>query len=104
MSDDSKPAYEVTINAPGLPKGELVQIPGLDTYENGSTNEVTKEQADAYRSYHTATTVVLDDEGNPVVENDGYVFETNPGPTLLQAYNYEGATVEVTTVAKGGGS
>jgi len=35
---------------PALPKGELVEIPGVGAVENGSEIEITKEQQDAFEA------------------------------------------------------
>lgn len=43
--------YKITIDYPNMPKGQEVSIPGLGTFENGSTTTVTKEQSDAFRAY-----------------------------------------------------
>lgn len=78
MSEDS-PAYKLTVDLPDLPKGELVQIPGLGTFENGSSYEVTQEEADGYRVYHQFV--------KPVTNKDGAIVgaETELGNTLLEA-------------------
>jgi hypothetical protein len=47
--------YEITIDFPNMPKGQQVSIPGLGTYENGSTNVVSKEEAEAFKAYQTDT-------------------------------------------------
>jgi hypothetical protein len=59
--------YTITINLPNTPQGQEVQIPGLGTYKNGSTNTVTKEEADAFRAYQAANNM--------------------PDDTLLQAFS-----------------
>jgi spore germination protein GerM len=45
--------YTVTVNLPTAGKGQEVQIPGLGTFKNGSTAEVTKEMADAFKTFQT---------------------------------------------------
>jgi hypothetical protein len=80
-----KLVYEVTIDEEGTPKGQLIQIPGLGTFENGSTFDVDEDQHAQFRAYHTTTTPVEDEEGNLVIEDGTYVYETELGPTLLQA-------------------
>lgn len=106
MSDDSnepvqapkpKLVYEVTVNQPGLPKGELVQIPGLGEFENGSTFDVDEDQHNAFRTYHSGQEMAQDDDGA------WYVSNVKPGPTLLQAFP-EGTALEVVTYASKGGS
>jgi hypothetical protein len=93
MADNEKVAYELELDLPGHPKGEGVQIPGLGTFENGSVYEVTEEEAQSYRVYHTRQVQQTDEHGNVLGA------DTELGPTLLQAFRkYEGITV---TVAKG---
>lgn len=93
MSDE-KVQYELTIDQPNLPKGELVQIPGLGTFENGHTYEVTKQEADSYRVYHTRQVPKEDKDGN-IVGSD-----VELGPTLLQAMKHS-RTVHVVTHKEG---
>jgi hypothetical protein len=45
--------YTITVNLPSTGKGQKVQIPGLGTFKNGQTAEVTKEMADAFRTFQT---------------------------------------------------
>lgn len=72
-------AYVVKVNQPSLPKGEPVQIPGLGTFENGTSYEVSKDEANAFRTYHTRQIPVYGDDGSLT----GSDLEL--GPTLLQA-------------------
>lgn len=74
------PVYTVTVDNPTLPKGEPIQIVGLGTFENGGTYTVSKQEADAYRTYHSALVTTRD-------ERDGSILgaDTELGPTLLQA-------------------
>lgn len=72
--------YELTVDQPNLPKGELVQIPGLGTFKNGSSYPVTKAEADAYRTYHSKV-VTVDDKD----DEDFGGSRLELGPTLLQA-------------------
>jgi hypothetical protein len=68
--------YKMTVDQPNLPKGEPVQIPGLGTFDNGGTYEVSREQAAAYHQ-------TLE----PVYNDDREIVGSEPanGPTLLQA-------------------
>lgn len=68
--------YEMTVDLPNLPKGVLVQIVGLGSFENGNTYEVTAEEARVFRSRHSVG--------------------SEQGPTLLQ-YCKSMHGVEVTT-------
>lgn len=73
--------YQITVNLPNTGKGQEVQIPGLGTFKNGSTAEVTKEMADAFRTFQT-------DLGMP-------------DQTLLQAFHgREDVVVETASVEK----
>ena len=83
-AEQPKLAYEVSLDLPGMPKGELVQIPGLGTFENGTSFDVTEEQANAYRVYHQRVDMVYDEETNELLGSEASV-----GPTLLQAYKNE---------------
>jgi len=95
---ESKPVYEVTLDQESLQKGSLIQIPGLGTFENGSTFEVNEDQHATYRAHHQEMVMVLDDNDNPVLDDNGaYTFELQQGPTLLQASKGMNG-VEVTTV------
>jgi hypothetical protein len=98
-----KLVYEVTIDEEGTPKGALIQIPGLGTFANGSTFDVDEDQHARFRAHHSTTTPVVDDEDNLVVEDGTYIYETELGPTLLQAAKGMNG-VQVTTYAKGGNS
>lgn len=72
--------YELTIDQPNLPKGEPVQIPGLGTFENGYSYTISKDEADAFRTYHTRQVPVTNEETGEIVGSD-----LEKGPTLLEA-------------------
>jgi hypothetical protein len=91
MSDEEKVVYEIAFDLPGFAKGEEVQVAGLGTFENGSTYQVTKAEAESYRSYNTSLKYEYDEDNNLV----GATAE--PGPTLLQAFEHTDG-VEVNTV------
>jgi len=92
MSGDDA-VYELTIDLPSIPKGNedhQIQIPGLGTFENGRTYEVSKEQAEAFRAYHTVQESVVDEDTGAYLGSDA-----KPGPTLLEAAkSMYGVTVE----------
>lgn len=44
-------AYELKIDNPNLPVGELVMIHGLGSFANGETHEISTELADSFRTY-----------------------------------------------------
>jgi hypothetical protein len=71
--------YKLTVDMPNLNKGEVVNISGLGDFKNGSTTEVSEEQANQFRAFHQ----VYDNEKAAWV----------PGPTVLQA-NINGVKVE----------
>lgn len=73
-------AYVMEIDVEGSPKGEEFQIAGLGTFKNGETYEVTKEEADAYRTYHSRQKPILEEGTNAILGS-----ELENGPTLLQA-------------------
>lgn len=76
-----KLVYEVELDVPGLPKGELVQIPGLGTYENKSTFDVDADQHTAYRAHNSVQELIYGGESGEEIIGSTVV----PGPTLLQA-------------------
>jgi hypothetical protein len=71
-------AYTLTVVDPSLPKGEPLQIMGLGTFDNGASTEISHEQAEAFRDYHSGQRGVFDKEGNL----KGYEWQR--GPTLLE--------------------
>jgi len=82
--------YSIKFDLKDRGKDEEFQVPGLGTFTNdGKWNDVTEEQADAYRSHHQTYEDELDENGQ--VRSRVVV----PGPTLLQAYSgVEGITVK----------
>lgn len=78
MSDEDV-VYTMDVDLDGSPKGEQIQIAGLGTFENGSSYDITRAEAEAYRSYNTRYETI-------VGENDEILGSTPElGPTLLQA-------------------
>lgn len=98
MSDDEKVVYEVELDLPGIPTGEPVQIPGLGTFNNGDTLDVTKREAEFYRSYHIHQEPIVDEETQAILGSEAVL-----GPTLLQAFKDTNG-VKVTTVVEKKGS
>lgn len=84
--------YEVTVNNPVLGKGVEVEIPGLGIVKNGSTTEVSEEQAETFRLVNQGPVVTEQDENGADVYK-----QPDKGPTLLQAYK-DDPHVEVRTV------
>jgi hypothetical protein len=97
---ESPPMYEIAIDLPDLPEGELVQIPGLGTFENGGTYEISEEEAVAYQAYHATVAMETDEEGNTTTE-------LVSGPALHEAgetmYGVD-VTAVTTRSGKGGGA
>jgi hypothetical protein len=90
MSDDEKVVYTIDFDLPGTAKGQSVQVAGLGEFENGSSYDVTREEADAFRSYNIRQESHHNEDGQ-------LVTETHLGPTLLQAFEHtEGVTVTTT--------
>jgi hypothetical protein len=58
-------SYELEVNLPNVPKGEMVEITGLGTYENGKTSPVPDDLLELYKLNNQ--TVEEDDKGNEVV-------------------------------------
>jgi hypothetical protein len=81
------PAYTVTVDMPNLHRGEEIEIPGLGLFKNGSTKDVSKEEAEAFRVFHQTAETTYDADENQQTE-------WTKGPTLLQANLPEGVTVE----------
>lgn len=78
-----KIAYEIEINQPNLPEGEPIQVPGLGTFENGQTYDVTEEEGNSYRAFHSYQ--------EPIIGENNEVLGANtlPGRDLAEAF--EGA-------------
>lgn len=80
--------YKLTVDIPTSPKGEKIQIAGLDTFENGETYVITDAEHEAFRRYHGHTELQYNDK-NEVIGS-----ELAFGPTLIQS-NIYGIHVEV---------
>lgn len=77
--------YTLTINNSNAAKDAEFSIPGLGTYKNGSTNAVSKEEAEAFRAYQVSSGM--------------------PDVTLLQAFKGDpSVTVETESSSSGSGS
>ena len=96
MSDKSKNVYALTVDLPNLPKGELIQIPGLGTFKNGDSFDINEEAAENYRVYHGRQEPIYDQETGSILGT-----KWAKGPTLLQASeSMYGVTVK--TASSGG--
>ena len=71
--------YKIQIDVPNLDKGALVELDSLGIYENGSTVEITEEQAEAFRVRNQTSTTTYTENGDRKV-----VYEK--GPTVLRAF------------------
>lgn len=94
--------YRVKVNDPSRPKGDkverdekLVVVPGLGAFENGTTTEISDEQAEAYRDYHSRMVDVEADD-RPVFSGAADV-ELRRGPSVLEAFR-DHPTVKVEKV------
>ena len=64
--------YQISLDFPGTPKGQELSIPGLGTYKNGSTSEVTEDEANLFRAYQASnnmpdTTLIQSFQKDPYV-------------------------------------
>jgi hypothetical protein len=89
------PGYKVKVNDPALPKGADVEVPGLGVFANGSTTQVSEEQAEAYRD-NNAVLADVETDDRPAWTGAAGV-ELRRGPTVLQAFEGH-STVSVETV------
>lgn len=96
MSDENKNVYVLSVDLPNLPKGEPIQIAGLGTFENGSTNDISQRAADAFRAYNGRQTPIYSEEDGSLTGT-----EWSQGPTLLEA-SKQMYGVEVKTAGSGG--
>jgi hypothetical protein len=81
--------YRLTVNQDNLPEGAEVSITGLGVFKNGSTTEVSDNQAEFFRVMNSRILDTRDKDGNILVGN----FERVPGSALEDA-NIFGVTVE----------
>jgi hypothetical protein len=89
--------YKITVNLPGTPQGEEVEIAGIGRIKNGSTYEVSQEEAELFRTLHPRPVEAGRGEGGETI------YETRPGPTLHEAFkNNEHVTVETVQRKKEG--
>jgi hypothetical protein len=77
-------SYELEVNLPNVPKGQVVEVTGLGTYENGTTSPIP----DNLR--------VLWQMNNPYVDDAG---QSNPGD-LTKANFQEGIKVHKAKAGK----
>jgi hypothetical protein len=83
MSDEDKKACSIKLDIPGQPAGVEFSIPGLGTFENGSTYDITEAEAEAYRAYHTKQATVYD-----AITNEILGAEAQLGPSIADAAQF----------------
>jgi hypothetical protein len=107
-------SYKVKVNDPSRPKGDkaelndrLIVVPGLGAFENGTTTEISDEQAEAYSDL-SSQMVDVESDDRPVFSGAADV-ELRRGPSVVEAFK-DHPTVKVEKVetakpaaAKGGG-
>lgn len=76
--------YTVKVNDPALPDGHEVEVPGLGVFKNGSTRQISEEQAEYFRDVNSQLVDVETDD-RPAWTGAAAV-ERQRGPTVLQAF------------------
>lgn len=76
--------YKVTVNDPALPDGSEVEVPGLGVVANGSTRQISEEDAENFRTVHSALVDVETDDRPAWTGAAG--VELHRGPTVLAAF------------------
>jgi hypothetical protein len=56
--------YTISIDLPDLPKGTAIDVDGLGTFENGSTNDISEELAESFRMHHATIATQVDSNGS----------------------------------------
>jgi len=74
----SDAGFTLTVDDPSYPPGTPIGIPGLGEFENGSTTDISPEQAEAFSLANSTQEAEYDEDGELVVT-------TTPGPTLDEA-------------------
>jgi hypothetical protein len=76
--------YSVKVNDPALPDGHEVEVPGLGVFKNGSTRQISEEQAEYFRDVN-ARLVDVETDDRPAFTGAA-ATELQRGPTVLQAF------------------
>lgn len=76
--------YTVKVNDPALPDGQEVEVPGLGVFKNGSTRQISEEQAEYFRDIN-ARLVDVETDDRPAFAGAAAV-ELQRGPTVLAAF------------------
>lgn len=87
--------YKVTVNDPALPDGHEVEVPGLGVFANGSTRQLSEEDAEYFRVVKSYLADVETDDRPARTGAAG--VELRRGPTVLEAFR-DHPTVSVETV------
>jgi hypothetical protein len=87
--------YRVSVNDPALPDGHEVEVPGLGVFLNGSTRQLSEEDAEYFRDVNTRLVDVETDDRPAWTGAAG--VESRRGPTVLDAFR-EHPTVKVEAV------
>jgi len=76
--------YEVKVNDPASPNGADIEVPGLGVFKNGSTRQLSEEEAEYFRDVN-ATLVDVETDDSPAWTGAA-ATELQRGPTVLQAF------------------
>jgi hypothetical protein len=76
--------YRVSVNDPALPDGAEVEVPGLGVFVNGSTRQVSEEDAEYFRTVNSQLVDVETDDRPAWTGAAG--VELRQGPTVLAAF------------------
>lgn len=71
---------KVTIDLPGTPKGEDVEVGGLGLFKNGSTTEVPKERVEDWEAFSNRKWPSSGDLSLPVLEDSKAPSEVEKPP------------------------
>lgn len=87
------------MNDPALPDGAEIEVPGLGVFKNGSTRQVSEEEAEYFRTVNARLVDVETDDRPAWTGAAG--TELRQGPTVLQAFkDHPTVSVESTGVDK----
>lgn len=78
--------YKLHVNLPNRPKGSRVYVPGLGTYDNGSTNEITDAFAEnAFKRYPRLYGAV---DGTDIVVGEKPAQVPEAAPVAMHALDF----------------
>jgi len=84
----SDAGFTLKVDDPSMPKGELIGIHGLGEFENGSSTDISSEQAEMFSLMNSTQEPVLDEETGEMVG-----VKTIPGAAIDEV-QMNGITVE----------